>query len=159
MRVKHAVVLLMLFSPLTWAGNMTFQFRNPNFGWITLRRLFNRKFWAACWPILIPGNQDVWWPTILLSISLIATDSSSSTSRTEKREEPRPSKCQVYKLSQPIFKLQSLKDINHAALTYFGCRFIVERMLNCPAETSCETDINAPRTKLQRFDALTCSHR
>ncbi|MCD3189030.1 curli assembly protein CsgF, partial [Salmonella enterica subsp. enterica serovar Enteritidis] len=22
MRVKHAVVLLMLFSPLTWAGNM-----------------------------------------------------------------------------------------------------------------------------------------
>lgn len=30
-------------------------------------------------------------------------------------------------------------------------------MLNCPAETSCETDINAPRTKLQRFDALTCS--
>ncbi|EDW4202854.1 curli assembly protein CsgF, partial [Salmonella enterica subsp. enterica serovar Lille] len=25
MRVKHAVVLLMLFSPLTWAGNMTFQ--------------------------------------------------------------------------------------------------------------------------------------
>lgn len=83
MRVKHAVVLLMLFSPLTWAGNMTFQFRNPNFGgnpnngsfllnsaqaqnsykdpaydndfgieppqrWITLRRLFNRKFWAAC---------------------------------------------------------------------------------------------------------------
>ncbi|EAA9284454.1 curli assembly protein CsgF, partial [Salmonella enterica subsp. enterica serovar Saintpaul] len=26
MRVKHAVVLLMLFSPLTWAGNMTFQF-------------------------------------------------------------------------------------------------------------------------------------
>lgn len=27
MRVKHAVVLLMLFSPLTWAGNMTFQFR------------------------------------------------------------------------------------------------------------------------------------
>ncbi|EBB0447182.1 curli assembly protein CsgF, partial [Salmonella enterica] len=23
MRVKHAVVLLMLFSPLTWAGNMT----------------------------------------------------------------------------------------------------------------------------------------
>lgn len=32
MRVKHAVVLLMLFSPLTWAGNMTFQFRNPNFG-------------------------------------------------------------------------------------------------------------------------------
>ncbi len=83
MRVKHAVVLLMLFSPLTWAGNMTFQFRNPNFGgnpnngsfllnsaqaqnsykdpnydddfgieppqrWITLRRLFNHKFWAAC---------------------------------------------------------------------------------------------------------------
>lgn len=32
MRVKHAVVLLMLISPLSWAGNMTFQFRNPNFG-------------------------------------------------------------------------------------------------------------------------------
>ncbi len=25
MRVKHAVVLLMLISPLSWAGNMTFQ--------------------------------------------------------------------------------------------------------------------------------------
>lgn len=32
MRVKHAVVLVMLISPLSWAGNMTFQFRNPNFG-------------------------------------------------------------------------------------------------------------------------------
>ena len=32
MRVKHAVVLLMLISSLSWAGNMTFQFRNPNFG-------------------------------------------------------------------------------------------------------------------------------
>lgn len=32
MRVKHAVVLLMIISPLSWAGNMTFQFRNPNFG-------------------------------------------------------------------------------------------------------------------------------
>ncbi|BBU84820.1 hypothetical protein EIMP300_62200 [Escherichia coli] len=32
MRVKHAVVLLMLISPLSWAGSMTFQFRNPNFG-------------------------------------------------------------------------------------------------------------------------------
>lgn len=32
MRVKHAVVVLMLISPLSWAGNMTFQFRNPNFG-------------------------------------------------------------------------------------------------------------------------------
>ncbi len=31
MRVKHAVVLLMLFA-INWAGNMTFQFRNPNFG-------------------------------------------------------------------------------------------------------------------------------
>ncbi len=28
MRVKHAVVLLMLISPLSWAGTMTFQFRN-----------------------------------------------------------------------------------------------------------------------------------
>ncbi|HEL3393872.1 TPA: curli assembly protein CsgF, partial [Escherichia coli] len=27
MRVKHAVVLLMLISPLSWAGSMTFQFR------------------------------------------------------------------------------------------------------------------------------------
>lgn len=27
MRVKHAVVLLMLISPLSWAGTMTFQFR------------------------------------------------------------------------------------------------------------------------------------
>ncbi|HBD3131122.1 TPA: curli assembly protein CsgF, partial [Escherichia coli] len=25
MRVKHAVVLLMLISPLSWAGTMTFQ--------------------------------------------------------------------------------------------------------------------------------------
>ncbi|MDN8599818.1 MULTISPECIES: curli production assembly/transport protein CsgF [Citrobacter] len=32
MRVKHAVVILMIISPLSWAGNMTFQFRNPNFG-------------------------------------------------------------------------------------------------------------------------------
>ncbi|MDA8480940.1 curli production assembly/transport protein CsgF [Citrobacter sp. Awk 4] len=32
MRIKHAVVLLMIISPLSWAGNMTFQFRNPNFG-------------------------------------------------------------------------------------------------------------------------------
>jgi curli production assembly/transport component CsgF len=32
MRVKHAVIVLMFLSPLTWAGNMTFQFRNPNFG-------------------------------------------------------------------------------------------------------------------------------
>lgn len=32
MRIAYAVVTLMLVSPLTWAGNMTFQFRNPNFG-------------------------------------------------------------------------------------------------------------------------------
>ncbi|MBV7403562.1 curli production assembly/transport protein CsgF [Enterobacter sp. ENT03] len=32
MRIACAVVTLMLISPQTWAGNMTFQFRNPNFG-------------------------------------------------------------------------------------------------------------------------------
>ncbi|MTH46587.1 hypothetical protein GJV78_10055 [Escherichia alba] len=32
MRINHAVVALMLISPLGWAGNMTFQFRNLNFG-------------------------------------------------------------------------------------------------------------------------------
>ncbi|MBW9400870.1 curli production assembly/transport protein CsgF [Leclercia sp. LSNIH6] len=32
MRVVHAVVALMLIPSLSWAGNMTFQFRNPNFG-------------------------------------------------------------------------------------------------------------------------------
>jgi curli production assembly/transport component CsgF len=32
MRIACAVVTLMLISPQIWAGNMTFQFRNPNFG-------------------------------------------------------------------------------------------------------------------------------
>ncbi|WP_436892447.1 curli production assembly/transport protein CsgF [Siccibacter turicensis] len=32
MRITHAVVTLLLVCPLSWAGNMTFQFRNPNFG-------------------------------------------------------------------------------------------------------------------------------
>lgn len=32
MRIPHAVVTLLLVCPLSWAGNMTFQFRNPNFG-------------------------------------------------------------------------------------------------------------------------------
>ena len=32
MRVAHTVISLMLIAPLSWAGNMTFQFRNPNFG-------------------------------------------------------------------------------------------------------------------------------
>jgi len=32
MRIACAVVTLMLISPQSWAGNMTFQFRNPNFG-------------------------------------------------------------------------------------------------------------------------------
>ncbi len=32
MRIASAVTLLMLVAPLSWAGNMTFQFRNPNFG-------------------------------------------------------------------------------------------------------------------------------
>ncbi|WJD48162.1 MULTISPECIES: curli production assembly/transport protein CsgF [unclassified Enterobacter] len=32
MRIACAVVTLMLISPLCSAGNMTFQFRNPNFG-------------------------------------------------------------------------------------------------------------------------------
>ncbi|WP_044177668.1 curli production assembly/transport protein CsgF [Phytobacter massiliensis] len=32
MRIAYAVISLMLIAPLSWAGNMTFQFRNPNFG-------------------------------------------------------------------------------------------------------------------------------
>jgi curli production assembly/transport component CsgF len=32
MRIAYAVISLMLITPLSWAGNMTFQFRNPNFG-------------------------------------------------------------------------------------------------------------------------------
>lgn len=32
MRITHAAVTLLLVCPLSWAGNMTFQFRNPNFG-------------------------------------------------------------------------------------------------------------------------------
>lgn len=32
MRLAHTVISLMLIAPLSWAGNMTFQFRNPNFG-------------------------------------------------------------------------------------------------------------------------------
>ena len=32
MRIAYAVVSIMLITPLSWAGNMTFQFRNPNFG-------------------------------------------------------------------------------------------------------------------------------
>ena len=32
MRLAHTVISLMLIAPLCWAGNMTFQFRNPNFG-------------------------------------------------------------------------------------------------------------------------------
>lgn len=31
MRVKHAVVLLMLISPLSWAGTMTFQVMLPTY--------------------------------------------------------------------------------------------------------------------------------
>ena len=30
MRLAHTVISLMLIAPLSWAGNMTFQFRNPN---------------------------------------------------------------------------------------------------------------------------------
>ncbi|BCG09970.1 MULTISPECIES: curli production assembly/transport protein CsgF [Buttiauxella] len=32
MRITHAVLSLLLISPLSWAGSMTFQFTNPNFG-------------------------------------------------------------------------------------------------------------------------------
>jgi curli production assembly/transport component CsgF len=32
MRTTHAVLSLLLISPLSWGGNMTFQFINPNFG-------------------------------------------------------------------------------------------------------------------------------
>ncbi len=32
MRIAHAVVSLLVFTPLAWGGNMTFQFTNPNFG-------------------------------------------------------------------------------------------------------------------------------
>ncbi|AYN26763.1 MULTISPECIES: curli production assembly/transport protein CsgF [Buttiauxella] len=32
MRITHAVISLLLISPLSWGGNMTFQFTNPNFG-------------------------------------------------------------------------------------------------------------------------------
>lgn len=32
MRITYAVISLMLITPLSWAGQMTFQFRNPNFG-------------------------------------------------------------------------------------------------------------------------------
>lgn len=32
MRIACAIVTLLLVSPSIWAGNMTFQFRNPNFG-------------------------------------------------------------------------------------------------------------------------------
>ena len=32
MRIAYAVVSLMLITPVSWAGNMTFQFGNPNFG-------------------------------------------------------------------------------------------------------------------------------
>ncbi|ANG92368.1 curli production assembly/transport protein CsgF [Enterobacteriaceae bacterium 155047] len=32
MRLAHTVISLMLIAPLSWAGTMTFQFRNPNFG-------------------------------------------------------------------------------------------------------------------------------
>lgn len=32
MRIASALTLFMLVAPLSWAGNMTFQFRNPNFG-------------------------------------------------------------------------------------------------------------------------------
>jgi curli production assembly/transport component CsgF len=32
MRISHAVLPLLLFTPLAWGGNMVFQFVNPNFG-------------------------------------------------------------------------------------------------------------------------------
>lgn len=32
MRITHAVISLLLISPLSWGGNMTFHFNNPNFG-------------------------------------------------------------------------------------------------------------------------------
>ncbi|MEL4014460.1 curli production assembly/transport protein CsgF [Dryocola clanedunensis] len=32
MRIVHAVLPLMLVTPLAWGGNMVFQFVNPNFG-------------------------------------------------------------------------------------------------------------------------------
>ncbi|WLI76993.1 curli production assembly/transport protein CsgF [Kosakonia sp. H02] len=32
MRIAYALLSLLLIVPASWAGNMTFQFRNPNFG-------------------------------------------------------------------------------------------------------------------------------
>lgn len=32
MRITYAVLSLLVVTPLAWGGNMTFQFRNPNFG-------------------------------------------------------------------------------------------------------------------------------
>ena len=32
MRIYHAVLPVLLFTPLAWGGNMVFQFVNPNFG-------------------------------------------------------------------------------------------------------------------------------
>lgn len=194
MRVKHAVVLLMLFSPLTWAGNMTFQFRNPNFGGNPNNGSFLLNsaqaqnsykdpaydndfgieppsaldnFTQAIQSQILGGlltNINTGKPGRMVTndfiIDIANRDGQLQLNVTD-RKTGRTSTIEVSGLQTQStdFKLQSLKDINHAALTYFGCRFIVERMLNCPAETSCETDINAPRTKLQRFDALTCSHR
>lgn len=194
MRVKHAVVLLMLFSPLTWAGNMTFQFRNPNFGGnpnngsfllnsAQAQNSYKDPAYDNDFGIETPSALDNFTQAIqsqilggLLTnintgkpgrmvtndfiIDIANRDGQLQLNVTD-RKTGRTSTIEVSGLQTQStdFKLQSLKDINHAALTYFGCRFIVERMLNCPAETSCETDINAPRTKLQRFDALTCTHR
>lgn len=32
MRLAYSMISLLLLAPLSWGGNMTFQFRNPNFG-------------------------------------------------------------------------------------------------------------------------------
>lgn len=40
MRVVYAVIALLLIPSLSWAGNMTFQFRNPNFGETLITALF-----------------------------------------------------------------------------------------------------------------------
>ena len=156
MRVKHAVVLLMLISPLSWAGTMTFQFRNPNFGGnpnngafllnsAQAQNSYKDPSYNDDYGIETPSALDNFTQAIQSQIlgGLLSNINTGKPGRMVTNDyivdiANRDGQLQLNvtdrKTGQTsIFKPQLHKENNHAALISFGCRHVTERMLNRPA--------------------------
>ncbi|WP_411901159.1 hypothetical protein [Salmonella enterica] len=56
-------------------------------------------------------------------------------------------------------KVEEEKELKYDGRNYFGSSFIGAGAMKGRAEARCESDSDAPRTKVQRVDALDCDHR